>query len=42
MRLDTQEAFLIARQAILAAGANDAIAASLADATVSVHDSTIT
>ena len=37
MRLDTQEALSIARQAIRATGANDAIATSLADATVSAE-----
>lgn len=37
MRLDTQEALSIARQAIRAAGANDTIAASLANATVSAE-----
>ncbi|RDV00277.1 Ldh family oxidoreductase [Trinickia dinghuensis] len=37
MRLETQEALSIARQAILATGANDAIASSLATATVSAE-----
>lgn len=37
MRLETQEAFSIARQAILDAGANDAIATALANATVSAE-----
>lgn len=37
MRLETQEALSIARQAILAVGANEAIAASLAQATVSAE-----
>lgn len=37
MRLQTQEAISIARQAIRSAGANDAIAASLANATVSAE-----
>lgn len=37
MRLETEEAFSIARQAILNAGANDAIATSLANAVVSAE-----
>lgn len=37
MRLETQEAFSIARQAVLDAGANDAIATSLANAVVSAE-----
>ncbi|TAM51964.1 MAG: Ldh family oxidoreductase [Paraburkholderia sp.] len=37
MRLETQEAFAIARQAILDAGANDSIATSLANAVVSAE-----
>ncbi|MDN7683116.1 MULTISPECIES: Ldh family oxidoreductase [Burkholderia] len=37
MRLETQEAFAIARQAILDAGATDAIATSLANAVVSAE-----